>query len=304
MPPALSVTLLSAVALAGGSIGPVGDYGGHWVGGGEIRVLDTAAPPVLRRIRRDTLSSSVRALSGADAPLDPYGLALPGDGTVWVLADRGRFVFRFSETTGERVEKRRLSEPCQTIATLWNRAGFFAVRVGESEPLLLRDTGGGLRPFSPLVSRRAEGAPEEQLIANLAKCGSGTRDALPCWFVAGEPRIFLLDRRGALRPVVVPSRARRSAAAPESLPGVGFTYPVRDVFLFDRDSLWVLSNQEGDRTPLEDGAIRGRHASLLRSGRVEREVELPREARAILDATASSLVLLFADGNIERIPAR
>jgi hypothetical protein len=297
------VGFLSAVALAGGSIGPVGEYGGHWVGGDEIRLLEATNPPVLRRIRRATLATSLQALGGADLSIDPYGVALPGDGTVWALADRGRFVFRFSEATGERVEKRRLAEPCQALTTLWNHAGFFAVRVRESERMLLREIDGRLQPFSELVSRRAEGTTE-QLIANLVKCGTGTRDAVPCWFVAGEPRVLLLDRRGGLHPVSVPSWARTSPARAGSVPGVGFTYPIRDAFLLDRDTLWVLGNQDGDRTPLEEGALRGRHVSLVRFGRAERVVELPREARAILDASADRLVLLYADGEIERIDAR
>ena len=300
---ALSVTLLSALPLAGGSSGPVGEYGGHWVGGDEIRVLDASAPSVIRRIHRATLATTIQPLNGADVPLDPYGLALPGDGTIWVLADRGRFVFRFSEATGERVEKRRMPEPCQAITTLWNRAGLFAIRLRAEERLLLREVDGRFRPFSSLVSRAADN-PTEQLIANLVKCGTGSGSELPCWFVAGEPRVLILDRRGSVRPIAVPSFARQSGTPAETVPGAGFTYPVRDAFLVDRDSIWVLGNQEGDRTPLEDGAIRGRHVSLVRHGRAEKTVSLPREARAILDAASDGLVILFANGEIERIAAR
>jgi hypothetical protein len=291
---------LSALAIAGGPAGPVGDYGGRWVGEKEIRLLDTSLP-ALYRIDRATLATSVQPLSGADAPLDPYGMALPGDGTVWTLADKGRFVFRFSEATGERVEKRRLPEPCQGIATFWNHAGLFAVRLRPNERMLLRAENGALRPFSPLSSRSAPGLAEI-LIANLLRCGSGTKAAIPCWFVAGDPEVLLVDRIGIIRPIAVPSFALPSPARGVSRePGVAFTYPIRDAFLIDGQAIWTLTNQEGDRTPLENGARRGRHVTLVRGRRSERTLELPAEARAILDATERSLVVLFADGTVRRI---
>jgi hypothetical protein len=293
---------LSALAIAGGPAGPVGDYGGRWVGTKEIRLLD-ASLPALYLIDRATLATTVLSLSGTDAPIDPYGIALPGDGTVWTLADKGRFVFRFSEATGERVEKRRLPEPCQGIATFWSHAGLFAVRLRPNERMLLRAENGALRPFSSLNSRSASSLPE-QLIANLLKCGSGTRAAIPCWFVAGDPEVLLVDRMGVIRPVAVPSSARPSPdRVARREPGVAFTYPIRDAFLIDGHAIWTLTNQEGDRTPLEDGARRGRHVTLVRGGRSERTFELPAEGRAILDATERSLVVLFSDGSIRRVPA-
>lgn len=299
----LFVAIVPSTAIADGSAGPVGDFGGRWVGGGEIRVLDPMVPAI-HRIDRATLSTRFQPLSGADAPLDPYGLALPGDGTTWVLADKGRFVFRFSEATGERVEKRRLPEPCQGVVTLWSRAGFLPVRLRRNEPMLLRSENGALRPFSPIVSRSAPDLAE-LLIANLVKCGSGTRKAMPCWFVAGDPEILLLDRTGTIRPVTVPSFAIPSPARGiSSDPGVAFTYPIRDVFLLEGGDLWALTNQEGNRTPLEEGALRGRHLTLVRAGRLERTVALPAEGRAILDAGERGLVILFADGTIGRVSAR
>jgi hypothetical protein len=295
--------LLLATGIADGPSRPVGDFGGRWVGEREIRVFDASVPAV-HRIDRATLATTVQPLTGADSSLDPYGIALPGDGTVWVLGDRGRLVYRFSEATGERVEKRRLPEPTQGVLTLWRHAGFFAVRLRSGEPLLLRAMDGGLRPFSPLASRSASDVTE-LLIANLIRCGSGTRRALPCWFTAGEPEVFLLDRGGALRRVSVPSFATpRAESRPKSDPGAAFTFPVRDAFLLESGALWVLSNQEGDRTPLEEGSLRGRHASLVRPARPHRVVLIPSEARAILDATEQSLVVLLADGVVARVAAR
>jgi hypothetical protein len=268
-----------------------------------VRVFDASIPAV-HRIDRMNLARTVQRLVGADVPLDPYGIALPGDGTVWTLADKGRFVFRFSEATGERVEKRRLPEPCQGVTTFWNRAAFFAVRLRAGERVLLRSDGGALWPFSPLVSRSAPGL-EQHLIANLVKCGSGNRNGIPCWFLAGDPDVLIVDRTGSLTTVSVPTYALPSATRDAGRdPGASFTYPVRDAFLLDGGALWVLANQEGDRTPLEDGARRGRHAALVRAGRAERTVTLSTEARAILDASELGLLLLFADGSIARVSVR
>jgi len=285
--------------LADGPLRPVGDYGGRSITATEIRILDVSVPAILR-IDRTTLRSSLLPLSGADVPLDPYGFAQPGDGTLWVLGGRGRFVFRFSEKAGELLETRTLSDPGQGIATLWDRVGIVAVRIQPGERLLLRLENGAFVPFSPLLSRPA---PEitVRLIRNLLRSGSGTSIEIPLWYTAGPARVFLLGRQGRTRSIPVPTFAtppRSSAQDPE--PEAVLTYPVRDAFLRE-DGLWILSNQEGDRTPLESGASRARHAVLLRTGRPNRVVPLDREARALLDVDPRGLVVLFADGVVSRV---
>ena len=297
----LLVTAASLPIIADGPDGPVGDFGGRSIDSGEIRILDVSVPAV-RRIDQVTLASSSRRLSGSDVALDPYGFAFTEDGTIWVLAGKGRFLLRFSERTGNLAEKRALADPGQGIAGLWGRVGLVAVRLRPGEPLLLRLESAGFLRFSRLVSRSA---PEitALLIRNLLRCGSGTRDAIPCWYTAGPAEVLLLAPDGAARAIEVPSFALPSRSRASSRdPGIAFTYPVRDAFLSD-DGLWVLTNQEGDRTPLEEGARRGRHVVLLREGRPNRVTRLHREARAILDASPRGLILLFADGSIERVPA-
>ncbi|HEY3172350.1 MAG TPA: hypothetical protein VGK86_07220 [Thermoanaerobaculia bacterium] len=296
---------MSAASLpltADGPHRPVGDYGGRSVTATEIRILDVSIPAILR-IDRITLRPSSLPLSGADIPLDPYGFAQPGDGTLWILGGRGRFVSRFSEKTGGLVETRSLSDPGQGIATLWDRVGIVAVRIRPGERLLLRQENGGFLPFSALLSRPA---PEitVQLIRNLLRCGSGTANAIPLWYTAGPAEVFLLERNGRTRKVRVPTFATPSESSePNPEPGAAYTFPVRDAFL-EKDRLWILSNQEGDRTPLQSGALRGRHAVLLRAGRPKRVVALDREARALLDADERSVVVLFADGAVSRVRLR
>ena len=285
--------------LADGPLRPVGDYGGRSITATEIGILDVSVPAILR-IDRTTLRSSLLPLSGADVPLDPYGFAQPGDGTLWVLGGRGRFVFRFSEKAGELLETRTLSDPGQGIATLWDRVGIVAVRIQPGERLLLRLENGAFVPFSPLLSRPA---PEitARLIRNLLRSGSGTSNEITLWYTAGPARVFLLGRQGRTRSIRVPTFAtppRSSAQDPE--PEAVLTYPVRDAFLRE-DGLWILSNQEGDRTPLESGASRARHAVLLRTGRPNRVVPLDREARALLDVDPRGLAVLFADGVVSRV---
>ena len=293
------VTAASVPVIAGGPDGPVGDFGGRSIDAGSIRLLDLAVPAI-RVIDRASLRSSVRRLSGFDDALDPYGLAATGDGTLWTLAGKGRFLLRFSEETGALLERRVLAEPGQGVSDLWGRVGVVAVRLRPDEPLLLRLSAREFLSFSALTSRRASGVTAA-LIRNLFRCGSGTPDAIPCWFTAGPAEVVLLGPDARVRPIAVPSYAQPAVAASRD-PAASFTYPVRDAFL-SNDSLWVLSNQEGDRTPLDAGARRGLHVVRLRDGRPNRVVSLEREARAILDAGAGSLVMLFADGSVSRIPA-
>jgi hypothetical protein len=293
------VTAAPVPVIADGPDGPVGDFGGQSIDAREIRILDLSVRAV-RRIDRVTLRSSTRRLSAADVPLDPYGFAATGDGTLWILGGKGRFLLRFSEKTGALLEGRELTDPGQGVSTLWGRVGIVAVRLRADEPLLQRLEGREFLPFSGLVSRTASGITAA-LIRNLFRCGSGTADAIPCWFTAGPAEILLLGRDGRVRPVAVPSFAQAALAASRD-PGGEFTYPVRDAFVSE-EGLWVLSNQEGDRTPLDAGARRGRHVVLLREGRPNRVARLDREARAILDAGTRGLVLLFADGSVSRVAA-
>jgi len=295
----LLVTAASLPIIADGPDGPVGDFGGRSIDSGEIRILDVSVPAV-RRIDEVTLASSSRRLSGSDVALDPYGFAATGDGTLWTLGGKGRVLLRFSEMTGALVEKRALAEPGQGISALWGRVGVVAVRLRPDEPLLLRLEGRDLLRFSDLVSRAAPGITAA-LIRNLLRCGSGTAGAIPCWYTAGPSEVLFLGPDGAVRPVAVPSFAQPALAA-RGDPGSAYTYPVRDAF-FSEDGLWVLSNQEGCRTPLDAGARRGRHVVLLREGQPNRVTRLHREARAILDASPRGLILLFADGSIERVAA-
>lgn len=297
---ALAGALLTTVPVnADGPDGPVGDFGGRSIDAREIRILDVSVPAV-RFIDRGTLRSSVRRLGSADVSLDPYGIAATGDGTLSVLGGKGRFLLRFSEKDGALLERRPLTEAGQGVLAVWGRLGLVAVRIRAGEPLLFRQDGRGLLPFSDLASRPADGLTAA-LIRNLFRCGSGTADAIPCWFTAGAPEVLLLGPDGTLRPVAVPSFVGPSRAAGRD-PASAFVYPVRDAFASE-DGLWVLSNQEGDRTPLEAGARRGRHVVRLREGQPNRVARLDREARAILDAGPRGLVLLFADGSVSRVPA-
>jgi hypothetical protein len=284
---------------ADGPDGPVGDFGGRSIDTARIRILDVSVPAV-RLIDRETLRSSVRRLAASDVSLDPYGVAATGDGTLWALGGKGRFLVRFSEKSGELLERRALPDPGQGVLAAWGRLGLVAVRIRPEEPLLFRQEAGEFQRFSGLTSRRADGVTTA-LIRNLFRCGSGTADAIPCWFTAGAPEILLLGPDGRVRTLAVPCFARPSRAAGRG-PGGAFLYPVRDAFASE-DGVWVLSNQEGERTPLEAGARRGRHVVLLREGRPNRIARLDREARAILDATRHGLVMLFADGSVSRVPA-
>ena len=98
---------------ADGPDGPVGDFGGRSIDAARIRILDVSVPAV-RSIDRETLRSSVRRLAASDVSLDPYGVAATGDGTLWALGGKGRLLVRFSEKSGELLERR--AEPVPELA--------------------------------------------------------------------------------------------------------------------------------------------------------------------------------------------
>jgi len=296
------VTVATHPSIAGGPDGPVGDFGGRSIDADEIRIADLSVPEI-RTIDRVTLRSTARRLHGLDAPLDPYGMTVTGDGTIGMLAGKGRFLVRFSKATGGLVEKRLLADPGQGITSLGGRVVVVPVRVRPGEPMLLREAGTEFARFSSLASRTAAGVTAA-LLRNLFRCGSGTGDSIPCWFSAdgaAGAEVFLVTPDEGVRPVPVPSFAIPPQGVGRT-PGDAFTYSVRDVFLAG-DNFWVLSNQEGNRSPLDAGARRGRHVALVREGRPLQVADLDREARAILDAGPQGLVLLFADGTIARTPA-
>ena len=280
----------------------VGEFGGRAVVGRDILLLDLA-PPAIRLVDRWSLRDRTTPLAGGPERLDPYGIAAHGDGTVSALADRGRSLVRFSPATGEKLESRRLPEPGQGVTGLWNRLAVVAIRLRGGEPLLLAEEREGFRPFSPILSRPGAN-PAAHLIGNLLRCGSGTAEAIPCWFLAGPPEVVLVRRNGTVNRVPVPSFAPAlPRAARGGDPGAGFVYPVRDAFL-EPSGLWVLSNQEGERTPLEEGAVRSRHVARVHAGRARQVVALDREARAILDAGSGRLVMLYADGSFGSVVVR
>lgn len=282
----------------------VGEYGGRAVAGGEVVVLDVSAPAICR-IDRRTLRVRTTPLAAGGVRLDPYGIATRNDRTVSVLSEKGRNLVRFSAVTGEKLEIRKLAQPAQGVTTLWHdqAIGIVPIRLRSDEPILLAETEAGFRPFSSIVSRSGAGAAAH-LIANLLRCGSGNGESLPCWFLAGPPEVRLVRRDGTTARVVVPSLALAAPGRePRADPGAGFTYPVRDALL-ETDRLWVLTNQEGDRTPLEQGAVRARHVAVVEAGRSRAWIPLEREARAILDAREDRVLLLYADGSIGAVAVR
>ncbi|HZI67071.1 MAG TPA: hypothetical protein VFF17_10950 [Thermoanaerobaculia bacterium] len=298
----LALCVLPAASTAGEPPRLVGEFGGRAVSGSDILVLDLA-PPAIRLVDRRTLTVRTTPLSGGGGRLDPYGIAAHRDGTVSALADRGRTLVRLSAATGERLESRRLPEPGQGVTSFWDRLGLIAIRLRAGEPLLLEQAGERFRPFSTILSRSGA-TPAAHLIGNLLRCGSGTEGALPCWFLAGPPDVALVHRDGSVTRIRVPTFApavARKAAGWD--PGAAFVYPVRDAFL-EPGGLWVLSNQEGDRTPLEEGAVRARHVAHVREGRTLQVIALDREGRAILDAGPGRLVMLYADRSIGAVSVR
>ena len=241
----------------------------------------------------------------ASAPLiDPYGLARPGDGSIRVLADKGRSVARFDERSGKLLGVDALPEPCAGIWSVGANVIVAPVRLRGGEPLLaLATRNGGFRPFTSLESRRGKNSAETVSL-NMFECGFALAGALPCWWLNGEPEVLLIDEKEQV--VRVPGASLVGPAGPPSGAARDFDaflqelrFPMRDVFLLSRQASWSLTNQEGSRPLTDPARIRGRHLVLMEGGRVTKSIPLPKSGRAILGGDSRGVLVLYEDGSID-----
>jgi hypothetical protein len=268
-------------------------------GSGVPRVLEID-PSTLRRINR-TLRPGSREIT-------TYGLVVDPGGDVRVLADKGKRMLRFRSGAEIADQDLALASPSSGIWSLGPRVILNPIQLGGEDRLLVEVVGTELRRFGSLTPREGTRL-ETRLVANIVRCAPEFGGELPCWHMAGTSEVLFLREDGRMRRVPVramagpPRTPRDPGNADEVI--ASWLYPIRDVQLLPGGDFWVLTNQEGPIPPSEPGVVRGRHALLIRSrdGSTLRTIALPREAKALLYATSADLVLLFADGAIERVSA-
>lgn len=302
----LAVCLLAGLAsedVTGGGLTPLPDFsfGGRTRHAGRAYVLDLGGSgPRIVAVGSSGQQSSLK-LDAGRRDLLPNGLARSAEGVFWILAEKGRTLVGFDATLGTRAAVKQLPERCQGVWDLAARIVVAPFRVEASEPILLKDMGAAFAPVPDLSTRRGKD-PIHQSLLNMFTCGSGAAEDLPCWWIAEEPQIFVFNRAGGVSKLEGRSLARPPAAkGAQPNPAASLVYPVRDVFLLPGGSYWILLNQEGETPPLEEGAVRGRH--LIRVSPPAADVMLPLSGlgKVILDADASSALILADDGKFERV---
>lgn len=288
--------------------GPVRQFGGKSRLGDTVSLLDLGDGAVPSRViqfpwRRPS-AAKIIVLDRAPKVLEELGLARPNDGTFWVLANKGRSVARFDEKTGKFLQLDDLLQPSEGIWDFGSRVVLALMQLHGDEPLLAVGEGRGFRSFTGLKSRK-RGSTIEILAGNLFDCGFAESSRLPCWWSNGAPEAVLIGEDEAVSVSPLPSLIDNRLLATSSNPSptaeamiMGLPYPIRDVFLLPAGSLWVLTNQEGDRPVTEPGAVRSRHVIRVQAGKKAKTVELPKPGLAILGGDEGGLLLLYRDGSI------
>lgn len=244
---------------------------------------------------------STLALSRTPVALESSGLAESQEGLLWALADRGHSLVGFDPASGAVADLRTLPAACQLV---WGIGGVVMVATlppSGGRPLVLRMQGERFLPCESVRTRPVRDALEAPILA-MWSCGASNTPEVPCWWVAGSSVVHWLAPSGSARTGEVPTLVpKRSAGSTSQDPVQRFSYPIRDIFQIDADRAWILTNQEGEKTPFEEGASLARHVSLVAGGRVRKKVTLPRKARLVLAGDTAAITVLFSDGTVERI---
>lgn len=257
-------------------------------------------PRVLRIDSKGRLRSTLD-LAKTPVKLSPSGLAVSEEGLLWVLGDSGTVLVGFDPTRGTVMDVRPLPSHFQFVWSVAGSVMLAAAATAGDEPLLFVVTPTEVRSCGGLRTRPVR-RPLETPILSLFDCGSSRTAVLPCWWVAGTPSLISLRSSCATKQAGVPSLVTpRAAAERGSDPMEWFDSPIRDAFTVDDRLTWVLTNQEGKTSVVSANATVARHLLLLRDGRLERTVALPRRARLILDADARGVSVLYSDGIAGRI---
>jgi len=274
--------------------------GRAYVGGDTLLLESLEGARVLRIDSQGRVRSSLD-LARTPVKLDASGLAVSEEGLLWVLADAGTVLIGFDPTRGTVTDTRPLPSRFQRVWSVGGTVMLAAVTTGGGEPLLFVMTPGGVRPCGAIRTRPVS-RPLEAPILSIFDCGSSRTSVLPCWWLAGDSSLIFLRSTCTSKQTSVPSLVKaRTAAERGSDPMEWFDSPIRDAFTIDDRLTWLLTNQEGSASVISANATVARHLLLLRDGRLERTLTLPRRARFILHGDTRGVSVLYSDGTTERI---
>jgi hypothetical protein len=226
-----------------------------------------------------------------------WGLAGRSDGSLWTLVDDRRLV-RLAE--GRAAEEIALSQPHLGLFG-WGDTLIYQVHTRDAGAPVLRHGPAGnqnRRPFGSLTVR----APADKnlpgaWLANLARCGMGGGDQLPCWSV-GENFIDRVSRAGLGSPVTLGNLQPTAVITPA---GTNANRPIVDAYLGASGELWVLSTAGGPPAPPNTPQHAWSLFHYARDGSLLSEAKLDAPARLILDVQGRDCYVLFRPEVVKRV---
>ncbi len=277
--------------------GPV--MGAEVIGGRVGDEVVTLLAGGIDLVRIDVLASRAsRVHLGLPAGESCWSLARLSDGSLWTL--KGRRTLARVEEDGRIGELLPLATSHFGLFAAGNRLVFQEATFTAPGPALLSGgIDGRVRTrWSDITTRSFERLARASAAAlNMVSCGAARGAERPCWF-PDEAAVFLVTDEGATRRVdlpgleVVPPEALLTSDNPRR--------PVRDAYLEDDRSLWILSSgaAASGQEDQPGGWILARYG---KDGAPRGRARLERPARLILRAGGGRVVLLLSNGAVGEV---
>ena len=227
-----------------------------------------------------------------------WGLARLSDGSVWTVENRRTLAE--IDLTGRIVKQIALAGPHLDLFSIGSTLLYEETGISLPAPVLRAGPPGpgGTSQWSDLMMRPfPDFTPGVRMALNVVNCGTGHQGALPCWF-PDEAAVALIDTDGRTRRVELSGLYRVS---PEALVASDAPpRPIRDVFVDERDIMWVLSSgRPPDRSTDRPGGWVLARYSL--GGHAIDQRRLPEPVRAILRVENGRAIVLTGEGMVAEI---
>jgi len=229
-----------------------------------------------------------------------WSLARLSDGSLWTL--KGRRTLARVEEDGAIRELLPLAASHFGLFAAGDRLVFQEATFTAPRPALLSGAidGTARTRWSEITTRPFEGLARASAAAlNMVSCGAARAAERLCWF-PDEAAVFLVGDDGATRRIelsgldVVPPETLLTSDNPRR--------PVRDAYIEDDRSLWILSSgvPAAGQDDQPGGWILARYG---KGGAPQGRARLERPARIILRAGAGRVVLLLSNGEVGEVKA-
>jgi hypothetical protein len=227
-----------------------------------------------------------------------WGLARLDNGSLWTLL--GRSALAEVGAGGFIAREIALQEPLFGLYARGDRLVYQPARFVPAGGLLFAGVPGDLHPdpWSAIKPRSFPGMARASAAAlNMVVCGATHTAEQPCWF-PDDTSIALIGPAGQTRRVALSGLTR---VAPEVLlTSANPSRPLRDVFVEESGTIWVLS---GGAPPVDASDVPGGWllAEYTGGGAHVRLRRLSEPVRLILDVNRERLVVLSGTGMVAEV---